>query len=215
MRRTYYLIGGLMVLAALAATLVPYPYLPSRVPTHWNAQGQVDGYSAKWTLFIFGPGIMAGLLGLFRLLPWLSPKHFEVDTFQATYLYMMLVVLAFFAYVHGLLLWAGLRGPWNVSQAIMGGICLLFILLGNVLGKVRRNFWIGVRTPWTLANERVWYATHRFAARTFVVGGIAAWVLAWAGAAPWFSFAVLMAGALAPVVHSLVYYKRLQRRGEL
>ncbi len=215
MRRNYFLIGALLVAAALVATLVSYPYLPDRVPTHWNARGEVDGYSARWTLFISGPGIMACILGSFRLLPWLSPKHFEVDTFRPTYLYIMLVTLVFFAYLFGLVLWAGLRGPWNVSQAVWGGICLLFVLLGNVLGKVRRNFWIGVRTPWTLANERVWNATHRFAAKTFVLGGLAGFVLSWAGVGFWLSFAALMAGALVPIVHSLVYYKQLEHRGEV
>lgn len=215
MKRSYFLIGGLLVAAVLAATLISFPWLPSRVPTHWNIRGEVDGYSPRWTLFIFGPGIMAFMLGLFRLLPWLSPKRFEVDTFRSTYLYIMLVILAFFAYMQALLLWAGLQGPWNITQAIWGAICLLWVLLGNVMGKVRRNFYIGVRTPWTLANERVWDATHRFAAKTFVLGGLAGWVLAWAGAGFWLPFAALMAGALVPVVHSLVYYKRLERRGEI
>jgi uncharacterized membrane protein len=215
MKRNYFAVGIALTAAALVASVLLYPYLPAQMPTHWNVHGQVDGYGAKsWAAFI-GPGFMVFLLALFRLLPWLSPKHFEVDSFVSTYLYIMIVLLAFFAYLHGLMLWAGLWGPWNVSRAIFGGVCLLFVLLGNVLGKVQRNFWIGVRTPWTLANERVWYATHRFAARTFVLGGLLAFVLGLAGAGFYLSFGVLMAGALAPVAHSLVYYKRLERRGEL
>jgi len=215
MRRNYFLIGALLTAAALVATAVSYPYLPGRVPTHWNLQGEVDGYSPRWMLFIFGPSVMASILGLFRVLPWLSPKQFEVDTFRSTYLYIMLVILVFFAYMFGLVLWAGLQGPWSTGQAMWGGVCLLFIMLGNVLGKVRRNFWIGVRTPWTLANERVWNATHRFAAKTFVVGGVAGFVLSLAGSGFWISFGALMAGALAPVAHSVVYYKQLERRGEV
>jgi uncharacterized membrane protein len=215
MKRTYFLIGLLLVVAVLLATLISYPYLPARVPTHWDIHGHANGYSAKWTLFVTAPGIMLALLGMFRLLPWLSPKHFEVDTFVSTYLYIMLVMLAFPVYVQGLILWVSVGGHWNMGQAIGGGVCLLFALLGNVLGKVRRNFWIGVRTPWTLANERVWNATHRFAAKTFVLGGLAGLVLTLAGAGAWPMFAALMAGALTPVVHSLVYYKHLERRGEV
>jgi uncharacterized membrane protein len=215
MKRTYFLIGLLLVVAVLLATLISYPYLPDRVPTHWDAQGHVNGYSARWTLFVTVPGIMLAILGMFRLLPWLSPKHFEVDTFVSTYLYIMLVLLAFSVYLHGLILWVSVGGHWNMGQTIGGGVCLLFALLGNVMGKVRRNFWIGVRTPWTIANERVWNATHRFAAKTFVLGGLAGLVLTLAGAGAWPMFVALMAGALTPVVHSLVYYKHLERRGEV
>lgn len=215
MKRNCFLVGIVLTAAAVGASVILYPYLPPQMPTHWNIHGQVDGYGAKsWAAFL-GPGFMVFMLVLFRLLPWLSPKRFEVDTFVSTYLYMMVVFLAFFAYIHGLTLWAGLRGPLDISRAIFGGVCLLFALLGNVMGKVRRNFWIGVRTPWTLASERVWDATHRFAAKTFVLGGLAGWVLAWAGAGFWLPFAALLAGALIPVVHSLVYYKRLEHRGEI
>jgi uncharacterized membrane protein len=175
----------------------------------------VDHYGAKWTLLVVNPAIMLGMLGMFAVLPWLSPRHFEVDTFRATYLYIMLVFLAFFAYFHGLELWGAVSGHVQISKAILGGICLLFALLGNVLGKVRRNFYIGIRTPWTIAEERVWNATHRFAAKTFVIGGFVALVLALAGAPFWGPLIALMAGAVVPAVYSLVYYKQLERRGEI
>ena len=215
MTRKYFLIGFALLVACLLATAILYPHLPSQIPTHWNAQGQVDHYGAKWTLLVVNPAIMLGMLGMFAVLPWLSPRHFEVDTFRATYLYIMLVFLAFFAYFHGLELWGAVSGHVQISKAILGGICLLFALLGNVLGKVRRNFYIGIRTPWTIAEERVWNATHRFAAKTFVIGGFVALVLALAGAPFWGPLIALMAGAVVPAVYSLVYYKQLERRGEI
>ena len=215
MTRRSFLIGLVILAASLVATAVLYPSLPVRVPTHWNAQGQIDGYSAKWTLFVFGPGILAALLGMFAALPWLSPRHFTVNIFRSTYLYIMVVVLATFGYFQALLLWAARAGHVDISKAIWGGICLLVALLGNVMGKVRRNFYIGIRTPWTIADERVWYATHRFAGKTFVLGGLASLVLSYAGTGFWVPLAVLMAGALAPVIYSLVYYKQLERRGEV
>jgi uncharacterized membrane protein len=98
---------------------------------------------------------------------------------------------------------------------VLGGIALLFVLLGNVMGKLRRNFWLGVRTPWTLANERVWYATHRLAARTMVAGGLPALVAALGALPHLVAVAALLGAALVPVVFSLVYYKRLERAGTL
>jgi uncharacterized membrane protein len=215
MTRKYYLIGMFLTAAMLVATLLAYPRLPNLVPTHWNMRGQADDFSAKWSLFLIGPGFMTALMVLFRFLPWLSPKHWEVDTFHSTYLYIMVILVSMMAYFNAVILWAGLGHAIDVGRAIIGGVCLLFALLGNVLGKVRRNFYIGVRTPWALANDRVWNPTHRFAAKTFVAGGVAGFALTLAGFEGWPAFTALMAGALTPVVYSLIVYKQLEKRGEL
>jgi uncharacterized membrane protein len=158
---------------------------------------------------------MAGIVLLTRLLPWLSPKAFEVESFRSTYIQIMLMTVAVWAYIDGVMLWAGVGHGVNEGRAVLGGVCLLFALMGNVMGKIRRNFYIGVRTPWALANERVWNATHRLAAKTFVLGGLAGLALIAMGLNGWPPFAVLMAGALVPAVYSLIFSKQLQRRGEL
>lgn len=211
----YYLVGIILIAAALIATVVLYPQLPPQVPSHWGINNQPNGYSPKWALFLIGPGMMAGFLLLFRFLPWLSPKQWEVDSFRSTYLQVMLILMSLLAYLYAMMLWAGLSGSANVGRAILGGVCLLLALLGNLLGKVRRNFYIGVRTPWTLANERVWNATHRFAAKTFVLGGLAGLVLTLFGLEGWPVLAVLLAAPLIPAAYSLVFYKQLERRGQL
>jgi uncharacterized membrane protein len=215
MTRKYYLAGFALLVACVLATVILYPHLPSQIPTHWNARGQADHYGGKWTLFVTNPAIMLGILGLFAALPWLSPRHFEVDSFRSTYLYIMVVMLACLMYFHGLELWAAVARPVQMPKAVMGGICLLFALLGNVLGKVRRNFYIGIRTPWTIADERVWNATHRFAGKTFVLGGLVGLILSFFGLGIWGPVIALIAGAFVPVIYSLVYYKQLERRGEI
>lgn len=215
MTRKYYLAGLALIVISFAAAAVLYPHLPDHVPTHWNISGQVDDYSAKWTVLVIFPGLMLGTMGLMAALPWLSPRHFEVEAFRSAYLYIMVVVVAFMAYVQALTLRAAWSGQMNMNKAIMGGVCLLIALLGNVLGKVRRNFYIGIRTPWTIADERVWNATHRLGARTFVVGGLVGFLFAMAWNWPWLSLGSVLSGALVPAIYSLVYYKRLEDRGEL
>jgi len=211
----YYLAGILLTAAALVATIVAYPQLPSSVPTHWNIYGQPNGYSPKWALFMIGPGFMAGIVLLTWLLPWLSPKQFEVEGFRSTYIQIMLMMVCMCAYIDALILWAGVGHGVNVGRAGLLGGCVFFALLGNVMGKVRRNFYIGLRTPWALANERVWNATHRLAAKTFVVGGLAGVALIATGLNGWSPFIALMAAALIPVLYSLYFYKQLERRSEL
>lgn len=211
----YYLGAAAVIAATLVGTLVAYPSLPSIVPIHWDAQGHVNGWGPKWSLFAYGPGMMTFIVLMFSALPWLSPKKFEVDSFRPTYLYIMIVIVAMLAYIQILILIAGLGLMLDVSRAVIGGVCLLIALLGNVLGKVRRNFYVGIRTPWTIANERVWNATHRFAAKTFFAGGLLGLIAVIARAPFWAPMTTILIAALIPVVYSLVIYKQLERRGQL
>ena len=203
-----------LILAISGAIAAVYAQLPSEIVTHWNSQLQPNGYSPKWVLFLLGPGMM-GALTLFTFLgPWLSPKKFEVESFQSTYNLMMLMLFCVFAYCCGVMLWADTGHRIDAGRAVQGGMCVLFAALGNVLGKVRRNFFLGIKTPWALASERVWNATHRFAAKTFVAGGVLGLAFTLADLRVWPVYALLI-GALAPVLYSLVLYKRLERVGEI
>jgi uncharacterized membrane protein len=217
--RRYYLGAAAVILAVLFGTAVAYPSLPNVVPMHWDAHGHVNGWGPKWTLFLFGPGTMLFIVLMFSALPWLSPNKFEINSFRATYLYIMIMIVAMMAYCHVLLLLSALGSLSGIgidmTRAITGGVCLLVALLGNVLGKVRRNFFVGIRTPWTIANERVWNATHRFAAKTFFAGGLIGLLAVILRAPFWTPITAILIGALVPAIYSLLFYKQLERRGEL
>jgi uncharacterized membrane protein len=213
--QAYYLAAAVIILATLAGIVVGYPKLPDQIPTHWGLHGQVNGWSPKWTLFLFGPGAMVLVVILFAALPWLSPKKFEVDSFRGTYLYIMIVLVGMLGYINIFILLWGLGLPIDANRAVAGCICLLMALLGNVMGKVRRNFFVGVRTPWTLADERVWNATHRLAAKTMFAGGLLGLVAVFLRAPFWLPLAAILVAALIPVIYSLVFYKQLERRGAL
>ncbi len=213
MTRKLFVLEFLLSAAAIVATAILFPHLPDRVATHWNVNGP-NGYSPKGMLWLLGPGLLVAIMALTAAMPWLSPKRFEVDGFRSTYRFIMASVFLMYTYIYGVMLWSGLGHKPFSGRAIMGGVCLFIAVIGNVLSKVRPNFYIGVRTPWTLANERVWHATHRFAAKSFVAAGLLGLLLAMAGVARG-PMIVLLAGALAPVIYSLVYYKQLERRGEM
>jgi len=215
MSRNYYLTGLLLTAALVMATVVAYPHLPATIPTHWNLHNEANGYSPKWMLFVLGPGLMVAMMLLMRALPWLSPKNFEVDSFRTTYLQIMLMLVCMAAYFQVLVLWTGLGHAMNIGRAIVGGVCLMIALLGNLMGKVRRNFYVGIRTPWTIASERVWNATHRFAAKTLVAAGLLGLLLIAIGLQGLSVMTILLAGAVVPAVYSLVFYKQLEKRGEL
>ncbi|MGZ3319156.1 MAG: DUF1648 domain-containing protein, partial [Isosphaeraceae bacterium] len=130
MSRPYWIIAGLLTLAAWALAAWLYPSLPQRVPTHWNIEGKVDGWGDKsWSTFLV-PGMMIAFLILFAFLPALSPKQFEVDSFRSTYLYIMVLTTGLFAYMNGVILLATCQavraGPrfMDIGRALIGGIFL-------------------------------------------------------------------------------------------
>jgi uncharacterized membrane protein len=209
-------------LLALGASLYVYAFryndLPAQVPIHWNIHGQADGFIAKENVlgtFLMMPAMMAGLVILNLVLPWISPRGFKVEEFRPTFDYIMAMAVIMCGYIHVAMLIGSLGHAVDLGRVVVGGILLFFALIGNVLGKVRRNFWMGVRTPWTLASETVWESTHRLAAWLFTAGGLLGLVLVFAGLPLWVPFILIMAAALIPVVYSLVLYKQLEKQGRL
>jgi uncharacterized membrane protein len=214
MNKKYLLLSLLVILATLAATLYVYPHLPGRIAVHWDAHGRIDGYGPRAAIFAH-TGVMLLLTALWLVLPRLSPQRFKVDQFQDTYWYALMIVVALMGYLQMVSLWGAYTETAEIGRALSVGLAAFTALLGNVIGKVRRNFWLGIRTPWTLANERVWYSTHRLAAKSMVVGGLVAVAAIIVGLPPVLAFGVLMTGFLLPVGWSLIYYKRLERSGRL
>jgi hypothetical protein len=98
-------------------------------------------------------------------------RRYDISGFEPTYYYVCMVVVLL-AYVYALVLLEVVHGGVQMQRAIPAGVLALLVLIGNPMGKVRRNFFIGIRTPWTLASESVWYATHRLAARLMVASGL-------------------------------------------
>jgi uncharacterized membrane protein len=207
------------LIGSAGAYLAFHEQMPERVPIHWGIDGQPDGWTTKDKVFLIYfllPTITIGViaLGMF-VLPWLSPRNFAVASFRQTYDYVFALIAGLFAYLHAVMLPAMIRGDGLPERPFMAGFFIFFALIGNVLGKVKRNFWMGIRTPWTLADPQVWDRTHRVGAWSFTAVGIIGAIAVLLGASPIACFFGLIAGALWPVVYSLILYKRLERAGQL
>lgn len=188
-----------------------YPSLPDTMPTHWNINGQVDGWMPKAQSLQFGFGLLVFLLAILLSAQWLSPKGFDIEPFRPTFNYVVLLVLALFAFIQLASLQFALHPGLPSGRILISGMMLFFGLLGNVMGKIRRNFYMGIRTPWTLASDAVWVATHRLAARIMVVAGLGCALATAVGVPIAPVFAVMMASILYPVVYSFVLSKRLEK----
>ena len=209
-----------LTVGTILASVALYPSLPEKIPIHWNSRGEVDGYGTKPVGLFVLPATMVGFLAFFRLLPWLSPKDFKIEPFASTFQYIIVTVIGLFAYIHAVAMlstWRHVAGArrFDSGRVLYAGMFLFLALIGNVLGKVRKNFYVGVRVPWTLASDRVWNDTHRLAAWTLVAGSLIGFLIAVTGMPLLLAFATLIVSALIPVVYSFVHYKQLERRGAL
>ena len=207
--KRYLLLCLALVAAACAAAMYAWPMLPERVPVHWNIDGVVNGYGPRAAIWLLGPGLISLMALCGALLPRISPRRFDMSGFEPTYYYLCGVVVCMLAYVYALTLVAVLHGAVPMQKTVPAGVFILLILIGNPMGKVRRNFFMGIRTPWTLASERVWYATHRLAAKLMVASGLLGLLALWLGVPHWALLALMLAWALLSAGYSLLLYKRL------
>ena len=215
-------ISVVLTAVTLGGTLFLYTfgrdYLPEQVPVHWNIHGQADQFTTRDRVLpylLIGPGAMVLITGLGLILPWLSPKPFDVNRFRPTFEYVFTLIVVLLAYIQVTILLATAGQSEMSIKMMIGGIMLFFAAMGNVLGKVRRNFWMGVRTPWTIASERVWNETHRLAAWLYTAIGLVGFAATLLGAPLIVVFIVFIACVLFPVPYSLYLYKKLEREGKL
>ena len=165
---------GLVIVLTLAITILSYPALPDQIPSHWNINGEVDGYLAKpWGVLIV-PLVMVPLTALLFLLPRIDPLRENYAKFRRQYEGFILVFAAFFFIVQlQIILW-GLGYPVSPTLLFPLIIGVLFIYLGFLLEHAEQNWFVGIRTPWTLSSERVWKKTHARGGVLFKIAGIIA-----------------------------------------
>lgn len=188
-----------------------YKSLPDRVPIHWNLRGEANGYGNK--LFgAFGlPLINLGMYLLFLILPYIDPKGKNYDGFKSTYQYLkyLLVIFLFGFEIIALLMAKNITTNKPILIQIM--ISLLFILIGIVMGRLKNNYFVGIKTPWTLANDEVWRKTHRMAGPLWVIGGILNILVAFIDINfTEISFIIIIIIiAVVPMIYSYIIYKKL------
>lgn len=145
-----------------------------RVPTHFNLAGQADGWSPAPVACFLLPVIGTLLLGLLALLPRLDPRGENLRRSAGAVRTVGLATLALLAVLHAAILGLALGRPMPLPTLLGAALAVALVLMGNVMGKLRWNYTVGIRTPWTLASERVWDRTHRFGGRCQVAAGLAA-----------------------------------------
>jgi uncharacterized membrane protein len=162
----------LLVTGMFVAAFVAWPFAPDRIPVHWNLVGEVDGYGSKSVGLMVFPLIAAAAYVLFLVMPRFDPGRANYSSFASAYLVIRLSILILLVLSHSFVLRAALGYNANAGSFIPLAIGLLLMVLGNVMGKIRPNWFVGVRTPWTLSSRRSWNKTHRLAGWLCLAMGI-------------------------------------------
>ena len=162
----------LIVAAAIVASVAVYPNLPLSVPTHWDSVGRPNGWSSRlWGAWVM-PILLVAIWAFMRVLPIIDPRGSNYAKFGGAFEAIIVSTMLFLFGLHIIILRAALGYPVAVERVVPVGIGILLVVIGNLLPRARPNWFVGIRTPWTLSSDRVWEKTHRVGGRVFVAGGI-------------------------------------------
>ena len=198
----------------LAASLYAYPHLPARVPIHWDWQGQPDRWGSPFTgAFLTFLVALGGYL-LLLVLPAIDPRRGNYERFAGTYRFIRVVFVVFMVVLHWATMAGSLGWPVAMKQVVITAVSALFLVLGNVMGRIKQTWFVGIRTPWTLSDEEVWTRTHRLGGRVWVVAGLVGIVGGIMGgtAGPVVFLVAVVAAVVIPVVYSYFDYRKIHRR---
>jgi uncharacterized membrane protein len=184
--------------------------MPESIASHWNAEGQADGSMSRfWGLF-FLPLMMVGLSALLIVIPRIDPLAANIQEVRKYYFWFIILFEVFFLYVYLLTIVWNLGTRFNMVQLMAPGFGVLIYYAGVLIGKAKRNWSIGIRTPWTLSNERVWEKSHLIGGRLFKTAGVIALLgLLLPQYAILFVLIPVLLAALASIVYSYVEYRRV------
>lgn len=209
-RQLKFILICLSIIAVTAIyTGIVYSSLPAQIPVHFNIAGEADRYENKETGGFFVIWLMLGMTILFSVLPALSPKSKSIDSFRSTYELIIYGLLGFMAVMQVAMLNASSQ-QFNMSLWVTVAMCGLFAFLGNLMGKVTPNYYVGIRTPWTLESDTVWERTHRLAAKLMVFSSIGGIIAALLGAPMAVVICVVLLAILIPVPYSYWLYRELK-----
>ena len=199
----------LMILSILG-TMFVYTSLPEEIPGHFNFRGEVTRYDNKISVF-FTALLPLAIYVLMLFLPKIDPKRDSYEKHKKAYDMTKLIIVLFLVVLHWTIISYSLGFNLNIGHFVRIAIGIMFIVIGNFMAQVRQNYFFGIKTPWTLANESVWKKTHRVGGFSFLIGGIIIIVSSFFnGIISLVSLIVaIFIAAIYPIVYSYIEYKKI------
>ncbi len=211
LKHEWYLI--IIFFLIIAVTILAYPHLPEKIVTHWNLEGKPDGFSSRFTGVSLIPFITLGIYGLMLVAPLLDPRKENYVKFLKAYRLIKLGIFLFLLGTQLLIIAFNLGYNVNIGKIITLGLGVLFALLGTYLPQIKHNYFIGIKTPWTLANEKVWQQTHRLGGKLFLISGFLIMLSVFLPDKPrfWLLMILLIGSSFIAMVYSYFLFKNEQK----
>ena len=207
MERREYLIWAIIAAMFISGAYI-YPSMPETMATHWDMDGNVNGYSTRAVGIFLMPVLALGIYLLFKAIPHVAIYRKNIESFREYYFYLIAGVVIFLSAVQSAMLAANMGYEFNMKYITMPALAILLFGIGIILEKTKRNFFIGIRTPWTLSSDRVWKKTNRLGSKMFRVFGVLALVsLLVPGSLLFFIIAILI-GVIYLFVYSYLEYAK-------
>ena len=193
MRKWY---PAVLIVVTFVGAILVYPRLPDRVPIHWDIHDRVNGYGPRWMATFLMPVMLLALWGLMRFLPRIDPRRANYAKMQGVYDLVVNVTLTLIAVLHFVVLGAASGVPISIARVVPAIVGVALIVIGRLLPLAQPNWWFGIRTPWTLSNDRVWARTHRVGGYVIMTIGVLAIVASMLGMTIASAAVGIVAGAL-------------------
>jgi uncharacterized membrane protein len=169
---SYKVFPSLIIIISFILAYYFYPQMPEYMATHWGADGKVNGYMDKFLGLYLIPIISFILYFLFSYLPATDPYKKNFEEFKSHYYLFVDIVYIFLMYLYLLTITWNLGYRFNMIQVLSPGFAMLFIFAGFLMGKAKQNWFVGIRTPWTLSSKLVWDKTHKLGAILYSYSGL-------------------------------------------
>jgi uncharacterized membrane protein len=196
----------------IIAGVLLYPDLPDKVPSHWNVQGQIDAYQTRFWGAFFAPLMTLGIYLLMIIVPAIDPRRENYARFSGAYNFLRWALVLFFGCIYAATILVALGYAINMALLVKAMVAILLLIIGNFMGQFRHNYFVGIKTPWTLDNEEVWQRTHRMGSKLWVAGGLICLLLSPVNAS-WAAvvfFTTIMIMAIAPIVYSYLIFAKIK-----
>lgn len=202
-----------IVLLSFTIAAYYYPVMPAQLISHWGPNGQPDGYASKFMVLFLMPIISAVMIVFYWLIPIIDPLKKNIEKFRAYYDWLILLIILFLFYIYLLSIVANLGYLFNMTQMMMPALGVLFIYMGFVLQHAKRNWFIGIKTPWTLSSDTVWEKTHKLGAVLFKAAGVLALVAAFFWEyAMWLVFVPIIGSSAFLIIYSYFEFEKEKKK---
>jgi len=210
------IISVITVVATIVTSIISYRYLPEKVISHWNLYGQADGWTSRSFHVIFFPTLIGFMYLLFLVLPNIDPKKERYQEFATVYNIFRSMILSVLFVIYLIATLVNLGYDINVGKLVPLIIGLMFVVMGRYMDRIKNNWFVGIRTPWTLSSENVWQKTHRLGGWMFVIFGVVLIFTPWMPEkVAMFAFiACIISVILVPLVASYVFYAKEKKENK-